>query len=120
MTISEWKPTACILCECNCGLEVQLGGQGARHLLKLRGDRRHPSSRRYACEKPHRLEHYQSGRDRLTTPWRRRSDGSFEAISWEVAIADVAARLAAVRDTYGGETIFYYGGGGQGNHLPGA
>jgi len=26
----------------------------------------------------------------------------------------------AVRDTYGGETIFYYGGGGQGNHLGGA
>src|SRR5699024_8290918 len=25
MDSSAWKPTACILCECNCGLEVQLG-----------------------------------------------------------------------------------------------
>ena len=25
-----------------------------------------------------------------------------------------------MRDTHGGDTIFYYGGGGQGNHLPGA
>jgi hypothetical protein len=25
-----------------------------------------------------------------------------------------------VRDTHGGDSIFYYGGGGQGNHLPGA
>ncbi|HWM86878.1 MAG TPA: molybdopterin-dependent oxidoreductase [Kofleriaceae bacterium] len=122
MTIatSEWKPTACILCECNCGLEVQLGGEGGRHLVRLRGDRRHPSSQGYACEKPHRLDHYQHARDRVTSPLRRRADGTFEAIDWDTAIREVSARLAAVRDTHGGETIFYYGGGGQGNHLPGA
>ncbi|MCX5732305.1 MAG: molybdopterin-dependent oxidoreductase, partial [Deltaproteobacteria bacterium] len=120
MTPSQWKPTACILCECNCGLEVELGGEGGRHLVRLRGDRRHPSSRGYACEKAHRLDYYQNGRDRLTTPLRRRTDGTFEAIDWDTAIREVAARLAAVRDLHGGEAIFYYGGGGQGNHLPGA
>ena len=40
--MSEWKRTACILCECNCGLEVQLGGDDGRHLVKLRGDKRAP------------------------------------------------------------------------------
>jgi len=118
--ISEWRPTACILCECNCGLEVELGGDDGRHLIRLRGDKRHPSSRGYACEKAHRLDHYQHGRDRLRTPLRRRTDGSFESIDWDTAIREVAARLAAVRDAHGGDTIFYYGGGGQGNHLPGA
>jgi hypothetical protein len=34
---SEWKPSACILCECNCGLEVQLGGEDGRHFVRLRG-----------------------------------------------------------------------------------
>ena len=29
-------------------------------------------------------------------------------------------RFAAIRDNHGGDKIFYYGGGGQGNHLPGA
>ncbi len=116
----SWKPTACILCECNCGLEVQLGGQDGRHLTKIRGDEAHPASRGYACEKPHRLDHYQHGPDRLTSPLRRRADGSFEAVDWDTAIREVAARLARVRDTWGGESIFYYGGGGQGNHLPGA
>src|SRR6187549_2750157 len=115
-----WKSTACILCECNCGLEVQLGGDQDRHLVKLRGDKRHPSSQGYACEKPHRLDHYQHSRDRLTSPLRRRADGTFEEIDWDTAIREVAARLAAVRSTFGGETIFYYGGGGQGNHFPGA
>src|SRR4029450_11894077 len=47
-------------------------------------------------------------------------EGAFEEIDWDTAISEVAARLAAVRDTHGGESIFYYGGGGQGNHLGGA
>src|SRR5258705_891638 len=119
-TDGPWKRTACILCECNCGLEVKLGGQDGRHLVQVRGDRAHPSSRGYACEKPHRLDHYQHGADRLTSPLRRRADGTFEEIDWDTAIREVAARFAAVRDAHGGEAIFYYGGGGQGNHLPGA
>ena len=118
--MTEWKRTACILCECNCGLEVELGGEAGRHLVKFRGDKAHPSSRGYACEKPHRLDHYQHGTDRLTSPLRRRPDGTYEEIDWDTAIREVAQRLAAVRDAHGGESIFYYGGGGQGNHLPGA
>ena len=119
-TDGAWKKTACILCECNCGLEVTLGGEGGRHLVKVRGDKAHPSSRGYACEKPHRLDYYQNGADRLTSPLRRRADGAFEPIDWDTAIREVAARFAKVRDAHGGDAIFYYGGGGQGNHLPGA
>ncbi len=119
-TVSDWKSTACILCECNCGIEVQLGGPDGRKLVRVRGDDAHPSSRGYACEKPSRLDFYQNGPHRLTKPLRRRADGSFEEIDWDTAIREVAGRFAAVRDSYGGESIFYYGGGGQGNHLPGA
>jgi anaerobic selenocysteine-containing dehydrogenase len=118
--MGNWKPTACILCECNCGVEVELGGEDGRRLVRLRGDKRHPSSRGYACEKAHRLDFYQHGRDLLKRPLRRRADGTFEEIDWSTAIREVADRLARVRDTFGGESIFYYGGGGQGNHLPGA
>ena len=120
MTSDQWKPTACILCECNCGIEVQLGGEDGKQLARFRGDKAHPTSRGYACEKPHRLNLYQNGPHRLLQPQRRRADGTFEPISWEAAISEVAERLAKVRDTWGGESIFYYGGGGQGNHLPGA
>jgi anaerobic selenocysteine-containing dehydrogenase len=116
----EWKSTACILCECNCGIEIQLGGDDGRRFTKVRGDDAHPASQGYACEKPARLDFYQNGPHRLTKPLRRRADGSFEEIDWETAIREVAARFAAVRDAHGGESILYYGGGGQGNHLPGA
>ena len=107
-------------------LRVQLrprGGAGGRRRTPHRpgpGDKRHPSSKGYACEKAHRLDHYQNGRDRLTGPLRRRADGTFEAIDWDTAIGEVRSGWRAVRDTHGGESIFYYGGGGQGNHLPGA
>ena len=117
MTENEWHQTACILCECNCGIEVSLDG---RRLARIRGDKAHPASQGYTCNKAMRLDHYQNGRDRLTSPLRRRPDGGFDEISWDVAIAEIAERFAAVRDEFGGETIFYYGGGGQGNHLGGA
>ncbi|HWP66986.1 MAG TPA: molybdopterin-dependent oxidoreductase [Candidatus Limnocylindria bacterium] len=118
-SVDEWRHTACILCECNCGLEVQLGGPGGRHIEKVRGDRAHPASRGYACEKAHRIDYYQNGPDRVTAPLRRRPDGTFEEIDWDTAIGEVAAGLLRVRDTAGPEAIFYFGGGGQGNHLPG-
>jgi len=117
---SDWKKNACILCECNCGIEVQLGGEDGRRIARVRGDDTHPASQGYACEKPSRLDFYQNGPHRLKAPLRRRADGSFEEVDWDTAIREVSERLAAVRDAHGGQSIFYYGGGGQGNHLPGA
>ena len=113
----EWQSTACILCECNCGIVVQLDG---RKLAKIRGDKEHPASQGYTCNKALRLDHYQNNRSRLTSPMRRRPDGSYEEIDWDTAIAEIAAGFKRIAETYGGDKIFYYGGGGQGNHLGGA
>ncbi|MFH8470912.1 molybdopterin-dependent oxidoreductase [Streptomyces sp. NPDC017991] len=114
------KPSACILCESNCGVRIQLGEDG-RTFERIRGDKDHPTSHGYTCNKALRLDHYQNGRnDRVTQPLRRRADGSFEEIGWHTAVAEVTARLSAIKEVHGGEAIFYYGGGGQGNHLGGA
>ena len=118
-TTNAWHPTACILCECNCGIEIRLGADG-RTFERTRGDKAHPASKGYTCEKALRLDYYQNGRgERLLSPLRRRPDGTFDEIDWDTAIREVADRLAAVRDAHGGESIVYYGGGGQGNHLGG-
>src|SRR3989344_8361269 len=110
----NWKPTACVICSLNCGLEVQTEGG---KITRIRADKNHPVSQGYLCEKAQRMDAYQQGRDRLSSPMRRRPDGSYEAIDWDTAIAEVAARLAAVRDAHGGEGILFYGGGGEGEHL---
>lgn len=115
--MSDWLPTACILCECNCGIVVQVED---RALARIRGDKAHPGSRGYTCNKALRLDHYQNNPNRLTSPMRRRPDGTYEEIDWDTAISEVAAGFARIRDSYGGDKIFYYGGGGQGNHLGGA
>jgi anaerobic selenocysteine-containing dehydrogenase len=114
---NEWKSTACILCECNCGIVVQVED---RKLARIRGDKEHPGSQGYTCNKALRLDHYQNNRARLTSPMRRRADGTFEEIDWDTAIVEIAEGFKHIRDTYGGDKIFYYGGGGQGNHLGGA
>jgi len=117
--MSDWHPTACMLCENNCGIEVKLS-DGGRRIEKVRGDDAHPASKGYLCQKASRIDHYQNSPDRVAHPLRRKPDGSFERVDWDTAIKEVAAGFAAVRDQYGGDKIFYFGGGGQGNHLPGA
>src|SRR4051795_13217273 len=113
---AEWLPTACVLCACNCGIEVQVAHG---NLTRVKGDKAHPGSKGYACEKAQRLAYYQ-GNPRITAPLRRRADGGYDEVDWDTAIREVAARLGRVRDEHGGASIFYYGGGGQGNHLGGA
>lgn len=113
---TDWQSTACILCSLNCGIEVQVEDG---HLVKIRGDKAHPMSAGYQCQKASRLDYYQNGRNRLESPLRRREDGTFEEVSWEVAVREIAAGLKKIRDTHGGHALAYYGGGGQGNHMGG-
>jgi anaerobic selenocysteine-containing dehydrogenase len=122
MTASDttMKSTACNLCFVNCGIKVQVGGDDDRQITKVLGDKEHPASEGYICNKATRINHYQNDTNRLTSPMRRRDDGSYEAISWDTAISEISEKLSRVKKTYGGERITFYGGGGQGNHLCGA
>ncbi len=113
----DWKPTACVLCSINCGLRVRTEG---RRIVKVKGDREHPASRGYVCEKAAKLDAYQSARDRVDTPLRRTPGGDYEPVGWDEAIPEIAGRLVDLKERHGGESIFYYGGGGQGNHLGGS
>lgn len=112
--MSELHPTACTLCYANCGIKVQTEDG---HIIKTRGDKDHPASKGYLCNKASRLDYYQHGKDRLSSPLRRRPDGTFEEIDWDTAIAEIALKFSHIRDNFGGDKIMYYGGGGQGNHL---
>jgi len=113
---TQWNKTACIICALNCGLEVQTDG---RRIVRMRGDKAHPVSQGYVCEKSQRMDYYQNGADRLASPMRRKPDGTYEAIDWDTAIREIAVKFAAIKARYGGESILYYGGGSQGNHLGG-
>ena len=116
----NWKQNACSLCYVNCGIEVQTEG---RAITRVRGDKAHPQTAGYICQKAQRLPFYGTSADRLTSPLRRRPDGTHEPIDWDTAIGEIAARLRAIReaDRAAGRpgSLAIYGGGGQGNHSGG-
>ena len=108
--------TACILCSLNCGIEIEVNEN--REFTKITGDKDHPHSQGYICQKATRLNYYQNQK-RIQSPLKKQLDGSFQEISWDQAIQEIADKLVHIRDTYGGDTVAYAGGGGQGNHFPG-
>lgn len=116
MTQETNHKTACILCNQNCGIEIQKDEAG--NFVSVIGDKDHPVSEGYLCQKATRLNYYQK-QERLTSPLRKNASGEFETISWDVAIKEIAEKLVQIRDTHGGKSIAYAGGGGQGNHLGG-
>lgn len=114
---NEPHPTACILCSRNCGLEVTVE-EGV--LTKIKGDKAHPMTEGYICQKAARLDHYQNHDERLKSPLKKNADGVFEEISWDQALTEIAAKMTNVKDLYGPDAFALVGGGGQGNHLGGA
>lgn len=116
-TDGGWHRTACILCYVNCGVELRTEG---RRITGVRGDRAHPRSRGYLCQKAQRLHFYGEHADRLHVPLRRTPSGGFEEVPWETALDEIAGRLVELRAAHGGDGFGFYGGGGQGNHLGGA
>ncbi|MCU0596015.1 MAG: molybdopterin-dependent oxidoreductase, partial [Desulfobacterota bacterium] len=111
--MSEWRKTSCVLCYHNCGLEVQTEGN---KILKVRADKSHPRTKGYMCRKGTRIPFYQSHKERLTHPLKREGTG-FRKISWDQAIAEIAAKLREILDLHGPRALAYMGGGGQGSHV---
>ena len=115
MSHTQIHKTACILCSINCGIDIEVD-HDKKEFVKITGDKDHPTSQGYICQKATRLNYYQN-QERLTSPLRKKADGTFEEITWDAAISEIAAKLVKIRDTYGGTSIAYAGGGGQGNHM---
>lgn len=113
---STTHKTACILCSLNCGLEVEVE---KKVIISVKGDKEHPVSKGYVCQKAARLDYYQNNPNRITKPLKRNDSGGFDEISWDQAISEIAQKVLDLKTSYGGHSLAYYGGGGQGNHLGG-
>ncbi len=111
------SPTACVLCSSACGLRVDV--EDGR-IVKVRPDKSNPSTEGYACNKAASIPHYVNHDQRVTDPLKRQPDGSFEKISWDQAIAEIAEKLSALREEHGPRAISLVGIGGQANHMDAA
>ena len=103
----EEKVTFCRICEPLCGMVATVEDG---ELTKLRPDSDHPLSRGYACPKGIAMQEVVNDPDRVLKPLRRKRDGSFEEVSWESALTDIADRLSDVLDEHGKESVAWYMG----------
>jgi anaerobic selenocysteine-containing dehydrogenase len=96
----------CNLCEAQCGLRVRVDGT---RVTGIRGNPDDVLSRGHVCPKAHAMRELLDDPRRLRTPMRRTSSG-WQPVSWDEALADVAARLGAIRDRHGKDAVALYVG----------
>ncbi|PQP44097.1 molybdopterin-dependent oxidoreductase [Mycolicibacterium austroafricanum] len=103
----EQRVTYCRICEALCGL-IATVEDGRLH--SLRPDPDNPLSRGRACPKGIAFTDIQNDPDRVLSPLRRRPDGTFDEVSWDEALGDIAGRLTRIVATHGGGAVGQYFG----------
>jgi anaerobic selenocysteine-containing dehydrogenase len=106
--------TVCVLCSHNCGIRVDVAGG---RITDVRADESNPITQGYICNKAVTVDRYAHHEQRTREPLRKRSDGSFEPVTWDAAIGDIAAKLGRIRNEHGARAIALVGIGGQANHM---
>lgn len=103
----EKKRTFCRVCEPACGLIATVDGE---QLVRLEGDRDHPISRGFVCNKGIYGAEVHNDPDRLTWPMKRTGPGRFERIGWDQAVGEIAGKLKRILDTHGSQAVGSYTG----------
>jgi anaerobic selenocysteine-containing dehydrogenase len=100
--------TMCRVCANHCALQLEMTADG-RH--RISGVKDNPLYRGYSCVKGRAQTAQAAHPDRLLQPFKR-IDGDLVPISTQVAITEVAARLTAVIEQYGPQSVAIYTGNG--------
>ena len=109
-------------CPDSCGVLVTVatGADGSERAVKVQGDPAHPVTRGFLCGKVAKYLDRVYAPDRLLYPMRRRAGvakgplaqgrepEAFERISWDEALALVAARMGDIAGQWGPESILPY------------
>ncbi|MFJ2257259.1 molybdopterin-dependent oxidoreductase [Streptomyces sp. NPDC087844] len=103
--------TVCSYCGVGCGmvLDIGMGPDGRRTVLKASGDKAHPANRGRLCTKGATTADMLAAPGRLSTALVREDRGAGPApVSVDAAIAETARRLRAVIDEHGPDAFALY------------
>jgi anaerobic selenocysteine-containing dehydrogenase len=104
----ERKYTHCDICLAACGMEVEVEDN---RIVSLRGDKDHPLTRGFLCEKGAACHELVTDPLRLRHPYERVGD-AWKRISWTEAYQKISSRLRELKAAQGPDSIaMYYGGG---------
>jgi anaerobic selenocysteine-containing dehydrogenase len=91
-----------------CGMLVEVDGDQVR---KVRGDVNDPLTQGYTCSKARSAGELHHAPNRLLQP-KMRVDGEMQAVSWDTALDDLAAKLRKIIDESGPDAVGIFLGGG--------
>ncbi len=88
--------TGCALCYHSCGMEVTVDNG---KVVEVAGQKDHPLNKGYLCPKGRAAIEHLYHPDRLKYPLKK-VNGSFERVSWDQALTEIAAKLGELSDKY--------------------
>ncbi|MEZ5738881.1 MAG: molybdopterin-dependent oxidoreductase [Burkholderiaceae bacterium] len=108
----------CTQCRSRCGCVSVVRGQRLLRIEPLPG---HPSGEQL-CPKGNAAPELVYHPDRLTHPLRRTApkgaaDPGWQAVSWDAALDEIAARMNGIRDTHGAEQVAFSVTTPSGTHM---
>ena len=104
--------THCPYCSLQCGMTLTQRGPA----LEVQSWPEFPVNEGALCRKGWTAGELRGHRERLTSPLvRDRATGELRAASWDEALDLVAARLVALREQHGADSVAVFGGGGLTN-----
>ncbi len=114
MTKLEWNKAPCRFCGTGCSINVAtLDGK----VVATHGDAKSPVNRGISCVKGYFLSKIMYGKDRLTTPLLRMTDGQYDkdgdftSISWDQAFDIMAEKYKAALKAKGPTSLGMFGSG---------
>ncbi len=99
------KRSICTFCAGNCGVLVHVRDG---KIVKIEGNKDHPISRGFVCQRITHAADWLYHPDQLKYPLKRagaRGEARWERITWDQALDEIAARLFELKETYGPETL---------------
>jgi thiosulfate reductase/polysulfide reductase chain A len=106
----EVKKSCCYFCHQNCGVLAYVKDG---KVLAIEGDPSFPTNEGGLCCRGNIALKHLDHPARVNYPLKRvgkRGEGKWEQISWDQALDEIAAKLAAIRDEFGAEAVATAGG----------
>jgi len=101
----EIKKVICTFCSANCGVLVHVKDG---KVIKITGNKEHPVSRGFICERIKYAIKWLYHPDQLMVPLKRtggKGENKWQRITWQQAMDEIAEKLGSLKEKYGPETL---------------